>query len=229
MSFSPYVMTRTAAAFTFSAERLFDEYQKIYFWTFTFIDVPINDELANDDWHTLHHRMRRVWPNLKGLKVTELHRSHGIHYHALVNMRIPIERVKRLARGSGALFGDKRYLDFGRMEVKRCDRDAVAYLTSYLRKGYKAKYNVYAGRRWGTIGGFAATHCRDIVYDHLAIRNREAMFGGFQVSYSTILMIQHYTDVYGHYQDWPEECQSLVWRQKGPGGVEWMQHFNAPF
>jgi len=225
-------MTKTAAAFTLTAEALSEGgHRRVYFWTFTFISVPINDEYANDDWNTFHNRLKWYFPRLRGLRVTELHRSHGIHYHALVNMRIPIERVKRIARGSGNLVGwgrglhNARYLDFGRMSVSKCDEDTIMYLCKYLGKQYSGDNRLYAGRRWGTIGGFKHVSCRDVQYDSLNHRNRRWLFGDSQCSYGTLLMCQHYTNIWGEVQEWPAAARALVWRQRTVKGGEWMHEY----
>jgi hypothetical protein len=199
-----HLLCRTAAAFTFSAERLFEIYKHVYFWTFTFVSVPIDDQYANEDWNLLHQRMKNVWPDLRGLKVIELHRSHGIHYHALVNMRIPIDRVKRLARGNGNLVGHNRYLDFGRMSVVRADPGSIDYMCFYLNKQYRKTYECYGGRRWGTIGGFNATHCRDVIYESPSHTNREEMFGVRKIPYRAMLKLSGLSSAYGHWKTWPE-------------------------
>lgn len=228
-----YLLNRTQTAFTMSAENLLKTYGKLYFWTFTFIDTPISDEYANEDWALFHYRLRKVFPRLRGLRVTELHRSHGIHYHALVNMRIPIERVKRLARGSGRLTGDNRYLDFGRMSVTKCDLNTAHYLIKYFNKTYAKSYQLYSGRRWGTIGlkrGEAwYVQCRDVVYETDCLRNRREVFGDHQIPFGTLMLMQHYTNLWGHWNEWPQEHRALVLRQ----GDTWIKHRceinNEPF
>jgi len=224
------LLNRTAAAFTFSCEKLLQCYGKIYFWTFTFKSVPIDDEYANEDWNALHTRMKWQWPNLRGLRVTELHRSHGIHYHALVNMRIPIERVKRLCLGNGKLYGYNRYLDFGRMSVDRVKdpENTIGYLAKYLRNGYGKDYQLYSGRRWGTIGGFKHIQCRDIEYWSPMHEVKEQMFKGVQVPYITVMMMAHYAKMWGgNWRDWPSECAMLVYRSAGDRWIKEMP--DCPF
>lgn len=220
-------MNRTQAAFTLSADTLFTEaHGKLYFWTFTFKSVPLSDQFANEDWAYLRKRLLREWPHLKGLRVTELHRSHGIHYHALVNMRIPIRRVMALAKGNGHLTGRNRYLDFGRMTVDECDPGTVGYLCKYLRKGYVEKNRLYGGRRWGAFGDWQHSRGRDIVYDSAALRNRKEMFKDAAVGYGALMMIQHYTNLWGHWAEWPKGCQMLVRMQKGNRQTEWMRSYD---
>lgn len=225
-----FILGRSAAAFTLSAQRLLDVWGEMYFWTFTFKSVPINDEYANSDWNDFHSRLKWHFRNLRGLRVTELHRSHGIHYHALVNMRIPIDRVKRIARGTGRINGENRYLDFGRMEVDKVDDPevTVAYLCKYLTKTYKDSYRMYHGRRWGTIGGFKHVQCRDIEYDTLNHRNRRWFFGDEQCSYATLMMMQHYSNLWGSVVDWPIEYRQHIFQQKDTQRAEWTKIKSMP-
>jgi len=225
------LLTKTAAAFTFSAEKLFREYGCIYFWTFTFIDVPINDDYAMEEWHLLHLRLRTHFPGIKGLRVCELHRSHGIHFHVLLNRRIAIERMKLLFGGSGNLIGHNRYLDFGRVSVKKCDKSTIGYLCKYLTKAYRDSNNFGRRRRWGTIGGFKPVRVRDIIYDTPATRNRELIFGTAKCRFATFIMIQHYSHLWGALEHWPAEYRALVEKQTGPQNTDWMKHrrANEPF
>jgi len=197
------MFARTNLAFEFSAQRLSERSEHLYFWTFTFKKTPIDDETGMKDWDNFRSRVCKVWPNLKGLRVVELHRSHGIHFHALVNMRIPIERVKRVAHGSGKLNGYNRYLDFGRMSVAKCDSGTSGYMAKYLTKQYREDYNFGSRRRWGTIGGFDATGCRDIEYDTPYHRNKPLLFGAAQIDYATMLVLSHYTTLWGDLANWP--------------------------
>jgi len=220
------VLSRTAGAFWLSAEKLFTENDKIYFWTFTFNNVPMDDRSAMEDWRELHGRLRNIFrfrvggrggfdiDTLNGLRVAELHRSHGLHFHCLVNQRIPLERVKRLCRGNGLPYGKNRYLDFGRMSVDACNEDTVDYLCKYLTSTYRKTYQIYGGRRWGTIGGFKHVGVRDVVYDTPWHRSRDWLFRDQKCSYSTSMMIGHYTALWGDAKDWPPEYRGLVWMQR---------------
>jgi len=209
-------------AFVFSAERLFEQSEHVYFWTMTFVSVPINDVYAMEDWAVFAQRLVHHFPFLQGLRVVELHKSHGIHFHLLLNERIPIRRMKRIARGTGRIVGRNRYLDFGRMSVDVCDRGAFEYLTKYMTKEYR-KENYFAGRRrWGTIGGFDATRCRDLVYENDTTRNRRAMFGKTQIDYGTLMLVSHFSALWGHWKNWPPEYRETVWSQRGG---EWLHHF----
>jgi len=228
------VLSRTAGAFWLSAQKLFKQNEKIYFWTFTFNNVPMDDKSAMEDWNLLHKRLRSIFSfrigggdricTLEGLRVAELHRHHGLHFHCLVNERIPLERVKRLCRGNGLPYGERRYLDFGRMSVDACNEDTVDYLCKYLTSTYRKTYQIYGGRRWGTMGGFKHVGVRDVVYDTPWHRSRDWLFRDQKTSYSTCMMIGHYTALWGSPCDWPAEYRGLVWRQRNAQRCEWMRH-----
>jgi len=80
------LLNKTQAAFTESALRLFKTYGKVYLWTFTFVNTPASDWAANDQWKTFHMRLKRAFPNMRGLRVTELHRRHGFHYPWIIRI-----------------------------------------------------------------------------------------------------------------------------------------------
>lgn len=221
------MISRTKAAFLFSCDRLFKQHEKVYFWTVTFKSVPLDDNYAMEDWDAFRKRIHWHFPSIKGLRVCELHRSHGIHFHFLINLRIPVRRMKRIARGSGRLVGRDRYLDFGRMWAVKCDKGTAEYLAKYLTKSYREDNQFGRRRRWGTIGNFKQTRCRDIEFDTEALRNRERLFGCAQCGFMEIIMIQHYTNLWGHVQQWPIQYKALVLRQNG----RWMKerYLKEPF
>lgn len=203
-------MNRSSAAFQFSCERLEEQSERLYFWTFTFKQVPINDEHAMEDYHDFMGRITREWPGMHGVRVSELHRSHGIHFHALLDWRICIRRVKRLAFGNGRINGPWRYLDFGRMTVTQCDRGSMFYMAKYLTKSYRDRYNFGGRRRWGGIGGFDTVKCRDIEYDTPFHRNKPLLFGKNQMDYATMICLSHYSSLWGDLENWPDEAKMKV-------------------
>lgn len=212
-------ISRTKAAFVFSVARLFGESEKVYFWTFTFVTTPINDDYGMEDFNTFMKRIAWHFPRMRGLRVVELHKRHGIHFHVLINIRIPMRVMKRIARGTGNIVGVNRYLDFGKMWVEECDEEIANYLSKYLSKQYRDKYQFEHRRRWGTIGGFRQTKCADIVIVNEALRNRRRIYGYAQCGFKEILMIQHYTNLWGHVDKWPRECLALVRRQN----INWLK------
>jgi len=205
------MLTKSAFAFYCTSKRLWDIYKEVYFWTFTFKNVPADDETAMEDWHSLHMRLRAAFPYIKGARVSELHKSHGIHFHALLNMRIPIRRVMRICEGSRFMTGRNRYLDFGRMSCDPCDDEGVIlYLAEYLTKQYRQDNDFFARRRWGTIGGFEAVHVRDIEYDTPTHRNKKIIFGNSQINYGAMMILSHYSTLWGEVENWPLQYRALV-------------------
>jgi len=204
------LLNRTSAAFNFTCERLVERTPQPYFWTFTFKKVPIDDSTAMGDWHTLHARLGWHFKWMQGVRVAELHRSHGIHFHAILNSRIPIRRIREIIYGSGRVNGPNRYLDFGRMSVTKCDAGSIGYMAKYLTKDYRRENNFWGRRRWGTIGGFAGTKCADVEYDTPMQRSKTALFGKSKVDYATVMLIGHYSQMWGDAPNWPMEYQMRV-------------------
>jgi hypothetical protein len=211
------MVTKTAFAFQTSVQRLAEQSRNLYFWTFTFRHVPLNDEYAMADWAALNRRLEYYFPDLRGLRVCELHRSHGIHFHAILNRHVPIDKIRDICRGTGRLNGRNRYLDFGRMSVSRCDPGVAIYLSKYLTKQYRKENGFGRRRRWGTIGGFKNVKVRDVeVVDDLT-RNKRKLFGKSQVYFGTMKLIEHYTALWGRVKNWPSEHLALVLRQRQKG------------
>jgi len=202
------LLSRTVAAFTFSAERLQRQSEKLYFWTFTFRKVPWNDSIAMQQWGAFHERLRRAFPDMQGLRVCELHKSHGIHFHCIVNLRVPIDRIRRMFRGSGILcqsLNRSMPLDFGRISVTRCDGQTYEYLCKYMTKQYRDDNNFGRRRRWGAMGGFKQTKLKDIEYDSPFHRSKNELFPAQKINYTTMLLISHYSTLWGEVRLWPRE------------------------
>lgn len=200
-----FLMSKTAQAFTWTAEKLAETFPELYFWTFTFKSVPICDSMAMQDWDTFHTRLCYHMKWMRGVRVCELHRAHGIHFHAIINGRIPIRRIQSLVYGSGFTNGRNRYLDFGRMTVDKCDNGTIGYLAKYLTKQYAADNNFGLRRRWGTIGGWNGTRVRDVVVEGPGTRAKEKLFGHAKIEYATSLVIGHYANMWGELDKWPRE------------------------
>lgn len=205
------VFNRNQAALVFSVEKLAGMSKQLYFWTFTFKSTPICDEFAMMDWNALHNRLKHYFPMMRGVRVAELHINHGIHFHCIVNIRIPIQRMKRICRGSGFLAGRNRYLDFGRMSVTKCDSQTVYYLCKYLTKQYATDNNFWHRRRWGSMGGFRVTRLEDVEYDTPVHRNYEQTFWPVKISYKQWWFLVNLTEMWGNYVDWPSKYKTLLY------------------
>lgn len=186
--------SKSKFAFEQSAEQLFVRNKKIYFWTFTFREVPWCDTWAMKRWHLLMNGLTRHFPLCEGLRVMELHKSHGIHFHAIINVFVPCDVMKRLGEPLG----------FGRMAVKIADRASVTYLSKYLTKTFADRNEFFGGRRrWGAIGGLPITRCKDLVYDGPMQRNKKLLFSSSQVGYKEFRLLCSFSDSYGLCAEWP--------------------------
>ncbi len=143
-------MTKSHAAFTFSCETLFRQYEKVYFWTFTCKKVhPIwrYGPIFHAFWHELQHAYGGI---LQGVRVYELHNTHGIHWHCLLNYRMSVREVRRIGEKYG----------LGRNHVVVADSGAVGYMAKYLAK---ERASLKGLSKWRTLGGFRGTKVKDIV------------------------------------------------------------------
>jgi len=131
-------MTKSEAAFRFSADRL-AEMGKLYFWTFTFKEtLDLKD--TRKRWNHLLTLIRRKWPKACGLRVFELHESHGLHVHLLTNKHIDVNECRKLAKRSG----------WGRIHVQRINKDRTGYMAKYLSK--ERPKGLRGWRLWAAFG-----------------------------------------------------------------------------
>jgi len=120
-------MNRQLAAYWVACAELFQS-PRVYFWTFTFRETqPV--WRASQAWSCFYRELIRFTGPFKGVRVAEMHKDHGLHFHVLCNVRIPVAVVRRIGERWG----------FGRVDVQPVrNRDAAAaYLTKYLAKGEK--------------------------------------------------------------------------------------------
>lgn len=171
-------MTKSEVAFRMSADKLFRENKAIYFWTFTFVEVW-------EDW-VYSRQWARFWRDfcnhsnffISGLKVTELHENHGIHYHCLLNKRLPVGEIRRLGRRYGV----------GRVHVKKADVGAVGYLTKYLSK---EKSDFSKGiQKWGSVGGFKGVKVSDIVIESDFVQKLQQVKGERRLTWTGYKLVR---------------------------------------
>lgn len=146
--------TRSQVAWLLSCEKLFDEYKHIFFWTFTFTDVH-NFWVYPIRWQAfIRDLVYNIYGGrVGGLRVIEIHREHGLHYHALLNRRVWI----RLVRDIGHRYG------IGRINVEKADWGAATYLAKYLDKKRFASRTKLV--RWHSVGNFKPVHTNNLVVD----------------------------------------------------------------
>lgn len=134
-------MSASLAAYMIAADELMES-PRVYFWTFTFkLTQPV--WFATPAWARLQRDLFDWFGKFQGIRVSEMHREHGLHFHVLMNMRLPVAVVRRLAEPYG----------FGRIEVQqvRHRKATTRYLVKYLAKGEKLPCR--GMRRWVRIGG----------------------------------------------------------------------------
>ncbi len=131
---------KTLTAFRFTCEELFRFNRQVYFWTFTLKQVMPAWWVPNT-WHHFQRAIQDRVGKFRGVRVFEWHRDHGLHIHALVNVRLDIHELRRI----GARFG------FGVMWVRIADENAPKYLSKYLSK--EMGRMPPGMRAWATFGG----------------------------------------------------------------------------
>jgi len=147
-------MSPSEAAFRFSVQRLFDKHPKLYFWTVTF-PVLHSDWVCSKRWSAfLKHLQNLVGKGWGGLRVTELHRDHGVHFHFLCTERLAVDLVRRVGRCHG----------IGRIQVCRADSETGGYMAKYLSKrdGGAKTESGRGARRWAAFGDIEHTRVRDV-------------------------------------------------------------------
>ena len=73
-------MTKSKAAFLFATKTLGKESLRL--WTFTFAEV-LDIQDTRKRWNHFLTLMRQRWPELRGLRVFEMHKNHGLHVHLI--------------------------------------------------------------------------------------------------------------------------------------------------
>jgi len=121
---------------------------KLYFWTFTTKEVLPDWRLA-PIWKRFIRDVCHLFDDdggspLTGIRVLERHRKGNLHYHAIVNRRIPVDEVRKI----GGKYG------IGRVHVRkvRSNDGALFYLAKYLGKDRRVVGEGCRIKAWGTIG-----------------------------------------------------------------------------
>lgn len=140
-------MNKSKAAFLFSAERLAN--RGLYMWTFTFAEVlDIKD--TRKRWNHFLTLMKRRWPDLCGLRVFELHESHGLHVHLITNRFVDVNECRPMAKKAG----------WGRVHVQRVSAERAQYLSKYLSKEREPCLKRW--RLWAGFGDWERVMVKDI-------------------------------------------------------------------
>lgn len=159
-------LNRSKAAFRLSVQTFFEQVERgehqAFLWTFTLKKV-ISVADAFKAWNKF---AKALWKyglhpetgeqTIVGIRVAEFHPGgHGVHFHVLINRRIPIQAVRRRAEQYG----------FGWIDVRRahCGKGTLGgYLSKYLSK--RDRPPCFKGRRlWQAFGQWGQTKCKDVV------------------------------------------------------------------
>jgi len=143
---------------------LFASSPRCYFWTFTFCETqPV--WRAAQAWTMLQRRMFDHFGKFQGVRVAEMHQDHGLHFHVVINQRLPVGLIRWMA---------KRY-GFGRIEVQavRSQAATTRYLVTYLAKGEALPCP--GMRRWTRMGGIGEPKNNFICQSDLAKKIRATL------------------------------------------------------
>lgn len=179
-------MTKSKAAFLLTCEKLFDIGDPVYFWTFTFKNV-YPDWWYPAAWRVFIREVGDIYGGMfYGVRVIEPHDEHGLHYHMLINRRISIHHVRRIAGKVGIFWVDV---------VKRpVDRAASFYLAKYLTKD---TYRLYGVHRWHTVGALVSVRVNDVEVDSSYMRARRICVGRQKVPYGYEELLRRVYETHG--------------------------------
>jgi len=191
------IYSKSQAAFTMSAKKLFEEHPKVFFWTFTFRKVN-HDWVCMNMWHQMFRELTNIHHGyMPGLRVVELHKTHGMHFHALIALRISVHIVRRVASKYG----------FGRIHVCKATEGAIHYLVPYLQKERELRKGQ---RSWAAIGGFRPVRVRDIEVDSVFHRNCRALTNGKRMHYLYARSVYQQSMLWGDLKDWKKAKQEPI-------------------
>jgi hypothetical protein len=148
-------MTKSKAAYLFATQTLGKE--SLFMWTFTFKDT-LNIKDTRKKWNYLLTLLKRRWPKLCGLRVFELHKTHGLHVHLVTTRWIDVNHARQLATQAG----------WGRLHVVRIPAERASYLGKYLSKERPDCFKHW--RLWAGFGDWEWTKVKDVVFESLFCR-----------------------------------------------------------
>lgn len=123
----------------------------LHMWTFTLPRVlDIKD--ACNSWSVLLRDLIKE-AGFSGIRVFELHKSHGVHVHCVVNKYYSVHLLRAIAFRNG----------WGRIHVIKCN-DNPFYVAKYVAKSKRE--GCFRGRRiWASFGDLRKelTKCKDVV------------------------------------------------------------------
>jgi len=174
-------------AFRFAADYLFER-SSVFLWTFTF-KKAMPDWAVGSATHLLIRDLQRLHAgNVGGLRVYEVHPGgHGLHVHVLLNRRVNVHEVRRLAKRHG----------LGRIHVTPCKgRSAADYLTKYLTKDAAKLHK--GVRRWAAFGTARRVPVRTVTYQTSEVDSVRLSLGGRKVSFSQYCVLRRAASLTGY-------------------------------
>ena len=184
-------MSRSTEALKISAVQLMKS-AKCYFWTLTFQECPESDDWAMTQFNCFATKLRKQFVGIRGLRVIEWHKTRGIHFHFIVDRRLPIDAIFRMAMPLG----------FGRTHVCAVNEGTAPYLAKYFE--LSRRYECGKRRRlWGRIGKWDNTRCKDIVFDTPFTRSYKFLSRMETLSVPRILLLKRLCSAFGEVGNWP--------------------------
>jgi len=120
---------------------------------------------ARQAWATFMKRLREKFAGVVGVRVFEMHKSHGLHVHMLTRRHLLVNDVR-------AVLARQRNRKIGRIHVVRADAKAGEYLGKYLSKSQRADC-LKSVRLWAVLDKKSFEHTR------VADVSCESTFGTF--------------------------------------------------
>lgn len=149
-----------------TAERLIETSERTYFWTATFYTLHADWECLTLWRKFLNHLRKVIGPGWGGVRVAELHKERGVHFHFLINLRVGIDLVRRIAQCYGIGRIDvRRVRPTGFMKDGSLAVNVAKYMAKYLSKQREAPLTQSGrrARRWAAFGDIDATRISDLV------------------------------------------------------------------
>lgn len=143
-------------------------------WTVTMAAVH-DDWVAGQRFSRFLNHLQKAFKEWKwgGVRVTEIHPGgHGLHWHLLVDIRLPVDIVRRV----GACYG------IGRVQVARVKQaKGVNYLAKYLSKRGPRAFGPRGGpgRRWASFGAVKKTRVKDVEWESPCKTHRQGKGYGY--------------------------------------------------
>ncbi len=158
-------MTKSKSAFLLSVQQLSKCHclnpGELYLWTFT-LPTVISIKEAKARWNHLLTLLHQRFPRQCGLRVFELHDTHGLHVHLLCCHWMDVRDVHAIAAHAG----------WGRINAKKIKVEAAG---PYLSKSFHRREQCLKGwRLWEGIGDWTWSKVKNIVVDSAFTRIYQA-------------------------------------------------------